>query len=57
MSSGKGPGGIGRQLAEYKPAVCSGGQEGRHHPGLCQKQCGQQGSDCSPVPSSGEATL
>ena len=34
---GTGPGSAGRQLAEYEPAVCPGGQEGQRHPGLCQK--------------------
>ncbi|GAB0178454.1 hypothetical protein GRJ2_000310700 [Grus japonensis] len=32
----KGSGGIDRQLAEYEPAVCPGGQEGQQHPGLYQ---------------------
>ena len=43
--------------AEHEPAVCPGGQEGQQHPGLYQKQCGQQdkGSDCPPVLSTGEA--
>ncbi|GAB0203588.1 hypothetical protein GRJ2_002824400 [Grus japonensis] len=27
---------VGRQLAEYEPAVCPGGQEGQRHPGLYQ---------------------
>ena len=45
------------QPAEHEPAVCPGGQEGQQHPGLYQKQCGQQdqGSDCPPVLSTGEA--
>ncbi|PKU31695.1 rna-directed dna polymerase from mobile element jockey-like [Limosa lapponica baueri] len=30
----KGPGGVGRQPAEYEPAVCLGGQGGQQHPGL-----------------------
>ena len=37
LPGGKGPGGVGRQLAEYEPAVCPGGQEGQWHPGLYQK--------------------
>ena len=30
------------QPTEHEPAVCPGGQEGQRHPGLYQKQCGQQ---------------
>jgi len=42
LPSGKGPWGVGRQLAEHEPAVCPGGQEGQWHPGLDQEWCGQQ---------------
>ncbi|GAB0178015.1 mitochondrial enolase superfamily member 1 [Grus japonensis] len=47
----KGPGGAGLYLAEYELAVFPGGQGGQQHPGLYQKQCGQQdwGSDRPPV--------
>ncbi|GAB0186279.1 hypothetical protein GRJ2_001093200 [Grus japonensis] len=38
----KGPGHMGQQPAEYESAVCPGGPEGQQHPGLYQKQCGQQ---------------
>ena len=31
LPSGKESGGVGRQLAEHKPAVCPGGQEGQQH--------------------------
>jgi len=43
--------------AEHEPAVCPGGQEGQWHPGLYQKQCGQQeyGSDHAPVLGTDEA--
>jgi len=37
VPSGKGLWGAGRQLTEHKPAVCPGGQEGKHHPGLYQE--------------------
>jgi len=37
LTSGKGPGGVGRQLAEHQPAVCPGGQEGQQHPGFYQE--------------------
>ena len=37
LPKGKGPGGVGRQLAEHEPAVCPGGQEGQWHPGLYQE--------------------
>ena len=37
-----GPGGAGWQPAEQEPAVCPGGQEGQRHPGLYEKQRGQQ---------------
>ncbi|PKU43570.1 hypothetical protein llap_6118 [Limosa lapponica baueri] len=33
----KGPGGVGQQPAEHKPAVCPDGQEGQQHPGLYQE--------------------
>jgi len=33
-------------IFEYEPAVCLHGQGDQEHPGLCQKQCGQQ--DCVP---------
>jgi len=54
---GKGPGGAGRQPAEQKPAVCPGGQEGQHHPGLYQQWSDQQdwGEDRAPVLGTGEA--
>ncbi|PKU39364.1 hypothetical protein llap_10331 [Limosa lapponica baueri] len=35
----KGPGGVGRLLAEHESAVCPGGHEGQQHPGLYQEQC------------------
>ena len=52
-----GPGDNGQSLTEREPAVCPGSQEGQRHPGLYQKQCCQQeqGSDCPPVLSTGEA--
>ncbi|PKU38094.1 rna-directed dna polymerase from mobile element jockey-like [Limosa lapponica baueri] len=52
----KGAGGVGRLWADHEPAVCPAGQEGQQHPGLNQKQCGQQdqGSDCPPVLATGE---
>ena len=45
------------RLTEHEPAVCPGGQEGQGHPGLYQKQCGQQeqGSNYPPVLSTGKA--
>jgi len=42
MPDGKGPRCTGRQLAEYEPTVCPGGQEGQWHPGLYQEWCGEQ---------------
>ena len=57
LPSGEGPWGVGQQPAELEPAVCPGGQEGQRHPGLCQKECGQQeqGGDLAPVFGTGEA--
>lgn len=53
----KGPGGADQQQLN-RSQQCPAGQEGQRHPGLDQKQCGQQdwGRDCCPVPSTGEAT-
>jgi len=34
LPGGRGPRGVGLQLAEHDPAVCLGGQEGQWHPGL-----------------------
>jgi len=42
LPDGKGHWCTDRQLAEYEPAVCSGGQEGQWHPGLDQEWCGEQ---------------
>ena len=53
LHRGNGPEGIDWCLAEHEPAVCPGGQEGQWHPGFQQ----EQGSDCPPVLSSGEAHL
>lgn len=46
----------GWRLAEHKPIVCPGGQEGQLHPGLYQKYCSQQDQRnyCPPVLSSSE---
>ncbi|GAB0202760.1 hypothetical protein GRJ2_002741600 [Grus japonensis] len=58
LPGGKGPGGVGQQLTEHKPAAGPGSREGQQHPGLYLKWCGQQdqGSDRPPVLSTGEAT-
>ena len=42
LPDGKRPWCADGQLAEYKPAVCPGGQEGQWHPGLYQEWCGEQ---------------
>ena len=34
LCKGRGLGGIGQRLAEHKPAVCPGGQEGQWHSGI-----------------------
>ena len=58
LLDGKGPWYTDGQLAEYKPAVCPGGQEGQWHPGLDQEWCGEQdeGSHPGPVLGVGEAS-
>ena len=50
LPDGKGPWGTDGQAAEYEPAVCPGGQEGRWHPGLYQEWCGEQDKGSNPAP-------
>jgi len=42
LTSRKGPGVAGQQLAEHEPAVRPGGQKVQQHPGFYQEKCGQQ---------------
>jgi len=59
LPDGNGPWCTDGQSADCKPAVCSGGPEGRWHPGSYQEWCGEQewGSYPAPVLGNDEVSL